>query len=74
LAIRSFCSTSRSAHVEPVAITFAENDDAGRVTAAGEHCYGEVEVGRKPSAKQARRIWVAHRLCVLVEQWFVQEV
>ena len=35
-------------HGEPVAVTFAENDDAGRLTAAGEDCYGELEVGRSP--------------------------
>ena len=35
-------------HGEPVAVTFAENDDAGRLTAAGEDCYGELGVGRSP--------------------------
>lgn len=30
------------------AVTFAENDDAGRLTAAGENCYGELGVGRSP--------------------------
>lgn len=34
-------------HGEPVAVTFAENDDAGRLTAAGEACYGELD-GRSP--------------------------
>ena len=35
-------------HGEPVAVTFAENDDAGRLTAASEDCYGELGVGRSP--------------------------
>ncbi len=30
------------------AVTFAENDDAGRLIAAGEDCYGELGVGRSP--------------------------
>jgi hypothetical protein len=29
-------------------VTFAENDDVGRLTAAGEDCYGGLGAGRKP--------------------------